>query len=99
MKAILLNPILSCFLVMTSSCLSTKVQLSPKMGALAYEKSTDFYWWGLSPEKVSLASHDICLTDEATAIETKKTFWNAFLTTFSLGIYSPKTVYIWCSRE
>ena len=85
-------------LLILSGCMSTKVALDPKWNPAQKPSYTDYmdsYWWGMSGDTtVSLSK--VCMDQKPLGMARVKTFADAFLTFFSLGIYVPSTIRVWC---
>ena len=62
-----------------------------------YEQSQHFFLLGLIGNKfVNVSS--ICGDREVLQMQTQSTFLNAFLYGITLGIYTPRTAKVWCSK-
>lgn len=63
-----------------------------------YEESMPFYFWGIKGEaRVNLAQ--VCDNKPATQMQTQFTFEDGIMSFFTLGIYSPHTVRVWCEEN
>lgn len=84
--------------LLLSSCMSTRVQFNPK-----WERSTkpvyidyvDSYLFGFIGQP-SLNLQKICMDQKPYALQSLKTAEDGIITFFTLGIYSPTTVRVWC---
>jgi hypothetical protein len=61
-----------------------------------YASSRPFFFFGLVGPTQDIFVHEICLGKEADQISTEYTSSDFFKTLVTLGIYSPRTVKIWC---
>ena len=60
-----------------------------------YESSQHFFLWGLVGESfIDIAS--ICKNRKARQMQTQRAFSNGLVEVLTLGVYSPRTVKIWC---
>ena len=81
-----------------SGCMSTKVVLDPKWNPSVKPSYTDYldsYWFGLFGDSTVSLSR-VCIDQKPYAFARSKTFSDTFFTLFSLGIYVPSTVRVWC---
>ncbi len=89
--------VLSIFL---SGCMTTKVVFSDKWNPRskpAYVDYFDYYWVGLKG-KPEVSLQKVCMDQRPHALVRQKTAEDGILTAFTLGIYSPTTVKIWCGE-
>lgn len=62
----------------------------------AYESSRPFLFWGLLSMGEDVVVETVCRGRGADQITTRTTWTNVLGHVFTLGIYAPKTVRIWC---
>lgn len=62
-----------------------------------YESSYSYFLWGLVGEH-QLNVSDICNGKSPRQLQTQFTFLDGFLSTITLGIYSPKSAKVWCKQ-
>ena len=61
----------------------------------SYESSKPFFFWGLAGEH-HVDVKQICKGSEPKQIQSQRTFTDSLLNVITLGIYSPRTVRVWC---
>jgi hypothetical protein len=61
-----------------------------------YESSLPFLFWGWLPMVDDVVIERVCLGKGADQISTRYTLGNGLWHLFTLGIYAPKTVRVWC---
>jgi len=86
--------------VLFSGCMSTKIILSDKWNPHSpptYVDYFDTYWFGFAG-RPSVAVQKVCLDQNPLAVHRIKTPEDAIITLFTLGIYTPTTVRIWCGE-
>lgn len=84
--------------LLLSSCMSTRVQFSPKWERSSkpvYIDYVDSYVFGFIGQP-SLNLQKICMDQKPYALHSVKTAEDGIITFFTLGIYSPTTVRVWC---
>jgi hypothetical protein len=79
------------------------VTIRPEGGAKTsakpdYQKTKPYFFWGLAKTH-TIDVAEICEDKGVEQIQSQQTFMNGFLTTITLGIYSPKTAKVWCKME
>lgn len=87
-------------LLSLSGCMTTKVVFSDKWNPRskpAYVDYFDSYWLGFSGQP-EVALQKVCMDQRPHALIRQKTAEDAVLTVFTLGIYAPTTVKIWCGE-
>jgi hypothetical protein len=86
-------------LAITTAACST-VTIHPKSNAQItsepnYQDSKSFYLLGaIGEERVNVT--EICGDKEPVQMQSQQTFGNGLATAFTLGIYAPHTVKVWC---
>jgi len=81
-----------------SACATVTIQPRPVAtldSALLYEERKSFYWWGLSGEQ-RVDVRKICGERQVLQMQSQRTFTDTAFTVFTLGIYAPHTVKVWC---
>ena len=72
---------------------TTKVSSSPD-----YSTMNHFFFWGLvGHSHVNVTQ--ICGNKPPVQLQTEQTFLDGFLQVITLGIYAPRSAYVWCSEE
>lgn len=87
-------------LFMFNGCMSTKLQLSPgwnRRAPPAYVDYMDYYLLGLVGDPY-LSIPKICMDQQPHGVQKIKTVEDSLITLFTLGIYSPITVKVWCGE-
>lgn len=82
----------SCSTVTISSQDNYKTSVEP-----SYQRSYPFFLFGLAGEK-ELDVVEICQGKMPKQMQTQMTFIDGFLQVITLGIYSPRTVKLWCEN-
>ncbi len=85
-------------LLTAASCMSTRVQLHPKFDfhiKPIYIDYADYYFLGLMGKPV-LNLQKICMDQKPYGFQRAKSPEDGIITLFTLGIYSPTTVKVWC---
>lgn len=82
-----------------NACLSTTVHF-PSRGKMIkkYDETQSFFLWGLAPSRIDLQSSEVCPQGDVKKFQTITTGMNGFLSFITIGIYSPKTARVWCSK-
>jgi len=84
-------------LFLLTSCASQKILLGGDSGLdPQYEKSQAFWLGGPGQEKTVNAS-DICVHTGVQRIESVQTLWDTVLGTLSMGLYTPRTLKVFCN--
>ena len=63
-----------------------------------YSESQHFFLFGLVGNNIINVS-SVCGDRSVLQMQTQSTFLDGFLGSITLGIYTPRTASIWCSRE
>jgi hypothetical protein len=85
-----------------SGCASVTITPSdePKLtSAPTYERSLDFYFWGLSPDWQEVNVDDVCYGSSVRQMQAQTTFEDGLFGAITLGIFAPRTVKVWCEEE
>ena len=85
-------------LASASGCMSTKVQLDSKWDRSApytYEDYENYYLLGLVGNP-AIALQTVCMDQKPYGVQRLKGVEDGLITAFTLGIYSPATVRVWC---
>lgn len=61
----------------------------------SYKASEDFYFWGLMGE-YHVHTNEVCKSKSVQQMQTQFTVPDALLGLVTLGIYSPRTIKVWC---
>ena len=80
-------------------CMSTKVGLSPKWDPAAkpaYEDYLDAYVLGFVGEPPTLNLQQVCVDQKPLGVQRVISAEDAAIRVFTLGIYAPSTVRVWC---
>ena len=93
---------LYCFCIFLVSCQT--VTISPQGRSFVYssnpvyKSSLHFFLAGIVGE-YSINVEDICGERAVEQMQTQSTFLDGFLYVLTLGIYTPKTVRVWCGKK
>lgn len=88
--------LLSCgLLLLATGCQTVSYTTNRTGGGNRIEQSAPFFFWGLSGEKV--VDMDALCPNGPARWYSQQTFLDGFLSTITLGIYSPRTVVIECA--
>lgn len=69
----------------------------PKTASVpTFEERKHFYLWGLTPSSRYVDVAEVCGDRDVRQIEAQTTFTDGLLGLITLGIYSPRTIKIWC---
>ena len=80
--------------------MSTRLILNEKWNPTAkpsYVDYFDYYWFGFSGQP-TVNLQKVCLDQRPHAIQRMKTPEDVVISVFTLGIYSPATVRVWCGE-
>ncbi len=92
--------VISFCIIFVAGCSTVTIspQGKPKVGREAdYEDSKAFFLFGLvGKQQVDITKP--CNGQEPQQIQTQSTFLDSFLGIITIGIYSPKTVKVWCGK-
>lgn len=61
-----------------------------------YQNTENFYFWGLTPDVNEVNVTDICAGEDVRQMQAQTTFVDGLLGAITLGIYSPRSVKVWC---
>ena len=81
-----------------TGCMSTKIIFSERFDASvkpAYTDFFDYYFYGLSGHP-TLNLQKICMDQKPYALQRVRSPEDQVITFFTLGIYTPMTVKVWC---
>ena len=98
MKTILLGLALSfgisgCTTVTIRDQGTAKIKSEPN-----YSSTKHFFFWGLAG-KAEVNVSEICNGKPPAQIRTERSFVDGFLGLITLGIYTPRSAYVWCNIE
>lgn len=62
-----------------------------------YQRVRPIFFWGFVPAEGDLDVSAVCLGKKINQVSTTLTTGNFLATLFTVGIYSPRTVRVWCS--
>lgn len=80
--------------------MSTHIILSEKWVRTmkpSYVDYVDSYWWGFSGNP-DISIQKACVDQKPLAVQRIKTAEDGLISLFTLGIYTPTTVKIWCGE-
>lgn len=86
-------------LIAASGCASIVSPRKPETRTFApptYSSSRALFFWGLLEGQPDLALSEICLGKDADQVTFVTTPVDAIETLVTLGLYSPRTVRVWC---
>lgn len=86
-------------LIAASGCSTIEFVRNPGMRTNAepvYSSSKEFFFWGLAGPKHDIYVDRICLGKEVDQVATTYTPSDFLLNLITVGIYSPRTVQVWC---
>lgn len=89
-----------CLLILCSGCMSTQVQYDEKWNKRVtpvYVDYMDYYLLGLVGQPV-VNLQKVCMDQRVYGVRRRKTVEDGLITLFTLGIYSPATVEVWCGE-
>ncbi len=92
-------PLLAIGAFTASSCSTVAYVRNPKTRTYSdpvYSSSKEFFFWGLSGPQHDIYVDRICLGKEVDQIATTYTPSDVLLNLITVGIYSPRTVQVWC---
>ncbi len=92
----LLFIILGIFVI--SSCYTTSFKTKYRRTGVEQEKMAHFFLWGLVPPQKEIDLDKFC-PDGVSDFKAQKTFLDGFLTFITIGIYSPKSVFVYCGKK
>ncbi|MBU6153792.1 MAG: hypothetical protein KGP28_05775 [Bdellovibrionales bacterium] len=98
MNKILMSIILA---IMVSGCTTVTIrdQGTSKINSEPnYSSSKSFFFWGLAG-KAQINVSEICGGKAPAQIRTERSFVDGFLGLITLGIYSPRSAYVWCNVD
>ena len=98
MRALLLC-LLALGLVGCASVTATPDQMPKTAAQPTYEESIDFFLWGLTPSSHFVDLNEVCPGGNVRQVQAQTTFVNGLLGTITLGIYSPRTIKVWCMER
>jgi hypothetical protein len=81
-----------------SSCVSTQIVLQPKADThrrADYEDYFDYYAFGLIGDN-SVDVQKACMDQKPQKIQRLRSFEDGLISFYTLGIYTPLTVRVWC---
>ena len=87
--------------IVVSGCATVTISPvdEPKLtSAPSYENSMDFFFWGLTPEANEVNVDDICAGSGVRQMQAQTTFEDGLFSFITLGIFSPRTVKVWCEE-
>ncbi len=79
-----------------STVLFTRTPGSRSYTEPIYEVSRPYFFWGLVGGPHDVYVSKICLGKDADQISTEYTAGNVFAGVVTLGLYTPRTVKVWC---
>lgn len=87
-------------LLLVSGCATQRVYSQSELGGTlpSYEKSQPFFVYGIGQTQETNA-REICGKSGIDRVETTQTFLDGFLGVITLGIYTPRTVQVYCKHR
>lgn len=88
------------FLLTLGACSSTHIILSDKWNRQSKPSYVDYvngYWWGLDGTS-EISIQKACVDQKPHAVQKVMTPEDGVIRLFTLGIYSPTTIKIWCGE-
>jgi hypothetical protein len=82
-----------------SSCSTVLFVRAPEKRTYAepsYSASKEFFFWGLAGPPHDINASQICLGKEVDQVATTYTTSDFLLNLITVGIYSPRSVQVWC---
>ena len=99
-RRLILITVLLCFGLSTAGCSSVLFVKDPKSRIFTdatFESSKPFFFFGLIGPTYDVYVDQICLGKGIDQVSTVYTGHDLLASIFSLGIYVPRTVRVWCS--
>jgi hypothetical protein len=94
--------LLTVLALLSSACETVTVvrdlQASGTAGSPTWEAAQNYYLWGLIGEN-DIYLDKICKDRPATSVVVQTTFMDGLFSLLVLGIYSPRTVKVWCAKD
>lgn len=59
-------------------------------------QSFDFFFWGLTPEEITVDLKRACRGGQVAQFQSQSTLQDSLLSIVTFGIYAPRSVRIWC---
>jgi uncharacterized lipoprotein len=89
--------VLGVAVVLLSGCATQRIYTQAELGGTtpAYEKSQPFFLWGIGQTQ-DLNAAEACGQRTISRIETAQTATDVILQWLTIGIYSPRTVQVYC---
>lgn len=81
-----------------SGCMSSKVVFDESFNRrppVTYEDYFDYYFLGLKGDNM-VSLNQVCLTEKPLAVEYLYSVEDIVISAFALGIYTPRTLRVWC---
>ncbi len=98
MRKILLFPF--CLVMLSLAACSTvtvtKDSHAKSISPPAYTERQHFFLWGLAPGRIAVGLKGVCSDTDVRQIQTQRTFLDGLLGFITVGLYSPRTMRIWC---
>ena len=69
-----------------------------KEGKASYSKNLNYFLFGLFPFKHSVSLKEACEKKPFRQAYSYHNFWQATISLVSLGIYTPRTLEVWCGK-
>jgi hypothetical protein len=88
-------------LALTSACTTVTIrdQGTVKISSTpSYSKTNHFFFWGLVGHS-TINVTQICGGKAPVQMQTEQTFVDGLLRVITLGIYTPRSAYVWCTDE
>lgn len=72
---------------------------APKLSsAPTYEQRMDFFFWGLSPDVQQVQVDEVCVGSGVRQMQAQTKLEDGIFTVITLGIFSPRSVKVWCEE-
>lgn len=87
--------------IFLSGCASVTISPvdAPKLTSEpTYEERMDFYFWGLSPDAQQVEVNNVCAGTGVRQMQAQTKLEDGIFTVITLGIFSPRSVKVWCEE-
>ena len=64
-----------------------------------HQETKHFFLWGLTPSSHYVDLNEVCPDQDVRQVQAQTTFANGFLGALTWGVYSPRTIKVWCERQ
>ncbi|EAR08196.1 Bor family protein [Reinekea blandensis] len=87
--------------IFLSGCASVTISPvdAPKLTSTpTYEQRMDFFFWGLTPDVQQVSVNDVCVGTGVRQMQAQTKLEDGIFTVITLGIFSPRSVKVWCEE-